>query len=135
MNFFEYEQPSLKRIDRFSISKWFNEVFSTELKQINNVELLHITDSATRFSAAAVVNSRRKEKFFNIFMKYWIAVFDAPRVVISDDRGEFKNSLLIDLAEHFKSWNQQLLNCHGQMGGWLKDMMQFLVKQMKNSSW
>ena len=63
----KYKKPSLKPAVGFSLSKEFNDVISMDLKHINGTTFLHIIDNATRFSAAAVVKSKRQEEIVDIF--------------------------------------------------------------------
>lgn len=74
----KYKQPTLKPIAGFSLSKEFNDAVSVDLKQIKDV--FHITDNATCFIEAAVVNSKRKKEIANDFIRYWIAILEATGV-------------------------------------------------------
>ena len=56
----KYEKPSLKPAVGFSLSKEFNDVISVDLKHVNGITFLHSINNATRFSAAAVVKSKRQ---------------------------------------------------------------------------
>ena len=58
----KYKKPSLKPAVGFSLSKEFNDVISMDLKHINGITFLHITDHATRFSTAQYLNQRVKKK-------------------------------------------------------------------------
>ena len=60
-----------------------------------------IVDHATRFSAALVVKSKKKEEAVDAFIKHWIAVFGAPGMMLSDNGGEFSNDLFHVLGEQF----------------------------------
>ena len=97
----KYKKPSLKPAVGFSLSKEFNDVISVDLKHISGTMFLHIIDNATRFSAAAVVKSKRQEEIVDIFIKHWIAIFGAPEMIISDNGGEFNNTLFTNMAELF----------------------------------
>ena len=72
-----------------------------DLKHINGTTFLHIIDNATRFSATAVVKSKRQEEIVDIFIKHWIAIFGAPGMIISDNGDEFNNTLFTNMAELF----------------------------------
>ena len=72
-----------------------------DLKHINGTTFLHIINNATRFSAAAVVKYKRQEEIVDIFIKHWIAIFGAPGMIISDNGGEFNNTLFTNMAELF----------------------------------
>ena len=95
----KYKKPSLKPAVGFSLSKEFNDVISVDLKHISGTTFLHIIDNATRFSAAAVVKSKRQEEIVDIFIKHWIAIFGAPGMIISDNGGEFNSTLFTNMAE------------------------------------
>ena len=56
----KYKNPSLKPAVGFSLSKEFNDVISVDLKHVNGIAFIHIINNATRFSAAAVVKSKRQ---------------------------------------------------------------------------
>ena len=58
-------------------------------------------DHATRFSAASVVKSKKKEEVVDAFIKHWIAIFGAPGTILSDNGGEFSNDLFHMLGEQF----------------------------------
>ena len=53
----------------------------------------------TKFSAAAIINS--KSHFANIIMKYWIAIFSAPKKIFSDNDGEFTGDNFYEMCERF----------------------------------
>ena len=99
----KYKQPGLKPLVGFSLSKDFNDTASVDLKEISGTKFLHIIDNATRFSTAAVVRSKRKEEIVDTFIKHWIAVFEAPGVILSDNGGEFNNSLFLNMTEQFNT--------------------------------
>ena len=91
----------MKPIVGFSLSKEFNDTVSVNLKKICGSKFLHIIDNATRFSTAAVVSSKRKEEIVDTFIKVWIVVFGAPGMILSNNGGEFNNSLFLNMTEQF----------------------------------
>ena len=48
-----------------------------------------------------MVKSRKKEDIVEAIPKKWLAIFGAPRVILSDNVGEFNNELLYDVCEQF----------------------------------
>ena len=60
-------------------------------------------DHATRFSAASVVMSKKREEVVDAFIKHWIAIFGAPGTILSDNRGEFSNDLFHVLGQQFNN--------------------------------
>ena len=97
----KYKKTKLRPSVGFSLSKDFNDVVAVDLKPTNGIHILHIIDHATRFSAAAVVKSKRKEEIVDAFIKHWIAIFGAPGKILSDNGGEFNNDLFHELGEQF----------------------------------
>ena len=79
-------------------------------------------DHATRFSAASVVKSKKKEEVVDAFIKHWIAIFGAPGMILSDNGGEFSNDLFHMLGEQFNinvkttpgesPWANGIVECH-----------------------
>ena len=68
-------------------------------RKYSGAKFLHIIYSATRFSTAAVVCWKRKEEIVDTFIKHWIAIFGAPGILLSDNDGQFNNSLFLHMAE------------------------------------
>lgn len=66
--------------------KDFKEAISVDLKQVICVKFLHITYDATYFRVVAVVKSKLIEEIVEIFIKYWITIFGAPKRIVSDNR-------------------------------------------------
>ena len=58
----KYKQPGLKPVVGFSLFKDFNDTVSTDFKEINGTKFSYFIDNATRFSTAAVVRSKRKDR-------------------------------------------------------------------------
>ena len=83
----KYKKPKLRQVVSFSLSKDFNDVVGADLKSINGILILHMNDHATRFSAASVVKSKKKEEVVDAFIKHWIAIFGAPATIFSDNGG------------------------------------------------
>ena len=83
------------------MSRDFNDVIALDLKALNGFIIIHIIDHATRFSAAAVIKSKRKEDIVDSLFKHWIAIFGPPRTILSDNGGEFNNNVFRELGEQF----------------------------------
>ena len=77
-----------------------NEVVAMDLKVIENKLVLHLIDHVTRFSAAAVVTSKKKEEIIQHLFAMWISIFGAPSKILSDNGGEFSNE---DYSTRYKS--------------------------------
>ena len=96
----QYKKLKLRSDVSFSLSKDFNDVVVANLKSINGILISNMTDHATRFSAASLVKSKKREEI-DAFIKYWIAIFGAPGTILSDNGGEFSNNLFHVLGEQF----------------------------------
>ena len=62
---------------------------------------MHLIGHATRYSAATVVKSKKKENIAEAIIKYCIAIFSAPKVILSDNGGEFNIELLREVCKQF----------------------------------
>ena len=83
----------------FSLARDFNDVVSMDLKFIQSHGIIHLIDNATRFSAAAVIKSKKKEEIVEKIFMNWIQLFGCPGIFFSDNGGEFNNDLLRELGE------------------------------------
>ena len=71
----------------------FNQVVCMDLKEhIHNESwILHLIDAATRYSAACLITSKKRDTIISSIFKIWISYFGAPRMFMSDNGGEFAN--------------------------------------------
>ena len=97
----KYRKAPLKPVVGFSLSKDFTDVISMDLKEVNGHKILHLIDHATCYSAATTVNSKQKEEILGAIFEKLIAPFGAPNDILNDNRGEFKNDLLREMAGVF----------------------------------
>ena len=56
-------------------------------------------DVFSRFSVSTFVRSKDKNVIADGVLRHWVATFGTPRLVFSDNGGEFNNDLLRDVAE------------------------------------
>ena len=56
-------------------------------------------DVLTRFSQAVIIFPKHKETIANAILKHRMSIFGDPQSILSDNGGEFDNSLLLDVAE------------------------------------
>ena len=95
----KYKKPHSRPVVGFSLGKEFNDTVSIDLKTFKGVQFLHLIDTATRFSAAAIITSKHKEVIIDLIFKHWIALFGTPNRFLSDNRGKFNNELYKEMAE------------------------------------
>ena len=86
----------------FPLASEFNETVGMDLKTYlkDKIYFLHMVDHATRFSAAAVIRSKKKEVIIDRFFKHWIGIFGTPQKVLSDNGGEFANHDFEDMCRN-----------------------------------
>ena len=99
----QYNKARSRPVVSLSLASDVNDCLAMDLKflTINNQKLiiLHMIDVFSRFSASAFVKSKDKEVIADSVLKHWVATFGTPRLIFSDNGGEFNNELLRDVAE------------------------------------
>ena len=98
-----YRHPKPKPIVSLPKAKDFNQVVMMDLKEVTKGEVwvLHMVDCATRYTAAAVIKSKKKEVIVKKILQIWMAYFGSPCKFHSDCGGEFNNEVLRELNEMF----------------------------------
>ena len=77
----------------------FNEVVCMDLKFIDGKFLiLHLIDTATRYSLAGIVNTKKAPEIVELVYEMWIRYFGPPVTFMSDNGGEFSNELYQELC-------------------------------------
>ena len=66
-------------------------------------KVFHMIDTATRYSAGAIVRGKSKEIIIEKFFMHWIALFGCPSKILSDNGGEFNNELMRELGEQLNT--------------------------------
>ena len=80
----------------------FNESVAVDLHQFENgLYMLHMIDEFSRFSVAVLMRSKQSEEFVGKFVKSWIHYFGYPKVIFSDNGGEFNSHLVREFGETF----------------------------------
>ena len=97
-----YSKSRPRPVVSFPMANEFNETVGIDLKiyENNKIYFLHMVDHLTRYSAAAVIRSKRPEVIIDNIFKFWIAIFGAPKKFLSDNGGEFANSEFADMCEN-----------------------------------
>ena len=97
-----FKRRPLKPAVGFPLATQFNETVALDLKQFGpNKYMLHMVDHLSRYSAACIIDNKRKETIVKGIMDYWVRIFGSPRKFLSDNGGEFINKEFMDLAEKF----------------------------------
>jgi hypothetical protein len=102
----KFQRPPLRPVVTLPLANDFNEVVCMDLKEhIHNKSwILHLIDSATKYSVGRIVYSKKKGEIVQNVFSCWIAYFGSPRMFLSDNGGEFNN-------EEYREMNEQL-NIH-----------------------
>ena len=58
----------------FSLTHNFNDTVAMDLKHFKKIYILHMISHATRFSAAAIIYSKRKKVIIDNTFKHWIVI-------------------------------------------------------------
>ena len=97
----KFRRAPLKPIVCFPLSDRFNEVVSMDLKEFehNKIWILHLIDTATRYTVACLIKSKKKEVVVSKIFQVWIAYFGAPRKFMFDNGGEFGNCVMNEMNE------------------------------------
>ena len=99
----KYKQAKPRPVVGLPKATKFNEVVAMDLKETEKGKewILHLVDHCTRYTAAALITSKRKDVIVKNLFKIWLAYFGAPRVFHSDCGGEFENETFKEMAEAF----------------------------------
>ena len=81
------------------LSSEFNELVAMDIKFYQGVPLLHLIDSCTRYSVAAVLKSKQSKEVIDSIFKFWISIFGRPQKIITDNGGEFVSDDFRRMAE------------------------------------
>ena len=99
----KYRRPKPRPVVALPKADKFNQVVAMDLKEVTKGKLwiLHIVDSATRYTAAALIHSKKKEVIVGKIFQIWLAYFGSPVKFHSDCGGEFVNAAFMELNEQF----------------------------------
>ena len=90
----KFRKPSPQTIVAFLKADDFNETVSLHLHQLQpGLWYMCMIDEFTKFSATAVITS--KSHSANIFIKYWIVIFGAPKKIFSENGRKFTGETFI----------------------------------------
>ena len=97
----KFKKPFSRPVVGFPVSDKFNEYVSMDLKEIKKGKLwiLHLIDAATRYTAACLINRKKKELVVCRIFQIWVAYFGAPKKFHSDCGGEFANDVFREMNE------------------------------------
>ena len=94
-------RPPLQPVVGLPMANRFNDVVCMDLKEhIHNKSwILHIIDSATKYSAACLISSKQQDVIVRCIYLNWICHFGSPRKFLTDNGGEFSNERFREMSE------------------------------------
>ena len=97
------KKAPLRPIVGLPLADRFNQVVCMDLKEYkhNEIWILHLIDSATRYSAACLITTKRQDEIVKNIYMMWISYFGYPHKFMSDNGGEFSN-------DRFREMNEKL---------------------------
>ena len=107
----------------------FNEMISMDLKIWKEKYFLVMIDMATRYCNACVITSKAADVIIDGVMRHWVALFGAPRRIMSDNGGEFNNEKFRSMCENF---NIQVM-CTAAESPWSNGVCERLNAVLKNN--
>lgn len=100
---FKYKKLSPRPVVGLRMSNDFNDYVAMDLKEWTDGNtktwFLHLIDTFTKYSAATVIHSKRKEVIVKKIFEIWIGTFGCAGKFMVDNGGEFDNSEFIDFCE------------------------------------
>ena len=97
----QFKKAPSRPIVSMPMAKRFNEMISMDLKIWKDKYFLVMIDMATRYCNACVINSKVAEVIIDGVMRHWVALFGAPRKILTDNGGEFNNEKFRSMGENF----------------------------------
>ena len=94
-------RPAPKPKVSLPMSDSFNEKVAMDIKVIEGKFVLHIIDTFTRYSCAAILKNKSAKEVIRVLFRHWIAIFGQPRCLFTDNGSEFVNEELMELAEKY----------------------------------
>ena len=131
-----YRKKNPRPIVGMSLSKEFNGAVAMDLKFYDKSIILHMIDTATRYSAAVIVQNKKKETIVENVIMHWINKFGVPDKILSDNGGEFNNEDMRDMGENLNTtvlttpaespWSNGICERHNAV---ISDMLKKIMKE------
>ena len=79
----------------------FLEVVAMDLKHWrDNIWILHLIDSFSRYSSGCIVRNKKPETIVNGIFESWVRFVGVPKKFLTDNGGEFVNDSFMDMADN-----------------------------------
>ena len=110
----------------------FNEVVQADLLFAEDRCILHLIDEAIRWSVAVQINSRTTEDILEELHVRWVAIFGAPKVIITDQEGAFKSEVgVIFCQRNGIELKFTAIRQHPQIMNRRQEILRVLLKRIK----
>ena len=97
----KYQRSFQNPVVSMPVASQFNEVVCMDLKRHmhNRIWVLHLSDSAVRYSATYLVRTENKDEIIKQIYRIWFAYFRSPHLFLSNNGSEFSNDLFQKMNE------------------------------------
>ena len=99
--YIKFKRTPSRPVVSMPMARNFNDVVSMDLKSWQDKYFLVMVDMATRYCNACVIKSKNASVIVEAVMRYWIALFGAPKKFLTDNGGEFSNNEFRSMGENF----------------------------------
>ena len=76
----------------------FNQILSVDLKIWEDKYILYMIDVFTRFTVGEIIKNKQPETIVDTIMRHWIKYFGTMEGMISDNGGEFRSNLMMEVT-------------------------------------
>ena len=97
----KFKKAPCRPIVSVPMASHFNEMISMDLKIWKEKYFLVMVDLATRYCSACVITSKEADVIIDAVMKHWVAIFGAPKKILTDNGGEFNNNKFRSMCDIF----------------------------------
>ena len=71
-----------------------------DIKEISGNKILHLINHVTRYSVGVRIPSKESSDIINAISKYWIAYFETPGSILTDNGRELNNQSFWDMTQN-----------------------------------
>ena len=93
-----YKKVQPRPVVGFSLASRFNEWVAFDMKDIKWNKILHHIDLFSKYSVAVRVPNKGSSTIINTISKYWVAYFECPCNILTDNGHEFDNQYFRDMT-------------------------------------
>ena len=116
------------------IGTQFLEVVAMDLKHWrDNIWILHLIDSFSRYSSGCIVRNKKPETIVNGIFECWVRFLGVPKKFLTDNGGEFVNDSFMDMADNLNvqvlttpaeaPWCNGIVERHNQVIGKMMEQL------------